>query len=153
MLSIPDYEILGELGQGGMGVVSKAFHRKLQRVVALKMLRSGSGASDADLARFHTEARAVAALQHPNIVQVYEIGEYQGSPFLALEFVSGGSLKDRLKTRLPQRQAAELVHTLAGAMASAHEGGHRRGGRGPSQDTPAIRKYRLCGWIGIANNG
>ena len=119
--TIPGYEILGELGRGGMGVVYKAQHRKLHRVVALKMILAGSHAGNADLARFQTEAEAIARLQHPNIVQVYEVGEHEGKPFFSLEFCGGGSLEKKLNgTPLPAREAAALVETLARAMQAAH---------------------------------
>jgi len=82
---VPGYQIESELGKGGMGVVYKAQHRELDRAVALKMIRGGSDAGDAELARFRIEARAVARLQHPHIVQIYEVGEHDGLPFFALE--------------------------------------------------------------------
>jgi WD40 repeat protein/serine/threonine protein kinase len=120
----PGYEILGELGRGGIGVVYKARQVGLDRVVALKMLQAGPAARDDDLARFRAEAEAVARLQHPNIVQVYEVGECQGQPFLALEFINGGSLADRLDgAPWPAGQAAALLETLAGAAHAAHERG------------------------------
>jgi tRNA A-37 threonylcarbamoyl transferase component Bud32 len=119
---IPGYEILGELGRGGMGVVYKARHLKLDRLVALKMILAGGHAGAGDLARFQTEAHAIARLQHPNIVQVYEVGEHEGKPFLALEFCAGGSLAQKLNgTPLPPREAAALMETLARAMQTAHE--------------------------------
>ncbi|HZT81133.1 MAG TPA: protein kinase [Gemmataceae bacterium] len=148
--SVADYEVLGELGRGGMGVVYKARHRKLNRIVALKMILSGEHAGAAELARFLTEARAVAQLQHPNVVQIYEIGEQDGRPFFALEFVDGDSLARKLGgTPLPPREAARLVETLAQAMQAAHERGivHRdlkpanillaSGGRQPPGSSPS----------------
>jgi tRNA A-37 threonylcarbamoyl transferase component Bud32 len=118
----PGYEILGELGRGGMGVVYKARHTKLNRLVALKMILAGGHASAAELARFQTEAEAVARLRHANIVQVYEVGEHEGKPFFSLEFCGGGNLKEKLSgTPLPVGEAAALVETLARAMQAAHE--------------------------------
>ena len=92
--AVPDYEILGELGRGGMGVVYLAPQRRLDRLVALKMLLSGQDA--ASLARFRAEAAAVARLQHPNIVQIFEIGTVEGHSFICLEYVPGGTLVQRL---------------------------------------------------------
>jgi serine/threonine-protein kinase len=121
---VDGYEILGELGQGGMGVVYKARQSKLQRLVALKMILAGAHASTRDAARFRAEAEAVARLQYPNIVQIYEIGEQDGCPYLALEYVDGISLAQRLSgAPLPSRQAAHLTHTLAQAVHYAHQRG------------------------------
>jgi WD40 repeat protein len=107
-----------------MGVVYRARDVKLNRLVALKMILAGGHAGEAELARFRREAEAVAQLQHPHIVQIHEIGEQDGLPYFALEFVAGGSLADRLDgTPLPQQQAAQLVGTLARAMHAAHERG------------------------------
>jgi serine/threonine protein kinase len=121
---IPGYHILAEIGRGGMGIVYKARHLPLKRLVAIKMVLSGTQAATDDLARFRAEAEAVARLHHPNIVQIYEIGTHEGRPFFALEFVEGGTLSQQLKGN-PQspRQAAVLVETLARAMQAAHEGG------------------------------
>jgi WD40 repeat protein/tRNA A-37 threonylcarbamoyl transferase component Bud32 len=125
---VGDYEILEEVGRGGMGVVFRARHRQLHRVVALKMLLEAFAASE-ERARFAAEAEAVARLHHPNIVQIYDVGEYtvQGRlslPFLALEFVDGNNLAAHAAGR-PQRprQAASWVETLARAMHYAHSQG------------------------------
>jgi hypothetical protein len=120
----PGYEILGELGRGGMGVVYKARQTGLCRVVALKMILSGAHAAADDLARFRTEAEAIARLQHPNIVQVHEVGEQDGRPFFSLEFCACGSLDRKLAgaPSLP-KEAASLVETLAQAMHAAHQKG------------------------------
>jgi serine/threonine-protein kinase len=117
---VPGYGVEGVLGRGGMGVVYKARHLALKRTVALKML-AGGHSRQAARARFKAEAEAVARLQHPNIVQIHEIGEAGGLPFFALEFVEGGSLAKRLAGRpLPPRDAAQLVGALADAMHLAH---------------------------------
>jgi serine/threonine protein kinase len=121
---IPGYEILGMLGYGGMGIVYKAQQVGLRRVVALKMIRDGAFAGPRHVARFQLEARAVARLQHPNIVQIYEIGEFEGQPYFSLEFVSGGSLKQRLLGGpVAIEQAAQLVQTLAQAIEYVHQKG------------------------------
>ena len=121
---VPAYEILEELGRGGMGVVYKARHLKLNRVVALKMVLAGGYAGSEERIRFLAEAEAVAALQHPNIVQVFEVGRHDGLPYISLEYVSGGSLNERLRDGLPRpREAASLVEQLARGMAAAHAKG------------------------------
>jgi tetratricopeptide (TPR) repeat protein len=121
---IPGYEILGRLGRGGVGVVYKALQERLNRLVALKMLLVAAHADAAQVARFRAEAEAQARVQHPNIVQIFEVGEADGWPYLALEFVDGGGLADRLDgTPQPVRWTAELVETLARAMQHAHQRG------------------------------
>ncbi|MBV8506900.1 MAG: serine/threonine protein kinase, partial [Alphaproteobacteria bacterium] len=118
---IPGYAILGELGRGGAGVVYHARHRALGRPVAIKMLHPGLFPTEADRRRLRAEAEAVARLQHPNVVQLYEIGEAGGSPYLVLEYVSGGTLASSLAGRpQPPREAAALVETLARAVHAAH---------------------------------
>ena len=121
---IPGYEILGELGRGGMGVVYKAQQTSLKRLVALKMVLAGDDAGAEQLARFRLEAESVAHLQHPNIVQIHEIGEHQGRPFFSLEFVDGGSLIQKIRGQLvPAQQAAQLTEILARAVQHAHQRG------------------------------
>jgi hypothetical protein len=117
---VPGYEVEAVLGWGGMGVVYKARHLALKRTVAIKMLAAGHP-HPAARARFRAEAEAVARLQHPNIVQIHEVGEADGLPFFALEYVAGGSLAERLAGQpLPARDAARLVAALAEAMHLAH---------------------------------
>jgi serine/threonine protein kinase/tetratricopeptide (TPR) repeat protein len=121
---LPGYEILQELGRGGMGVVYKARQLGLNRLVALKMVIGGPQAGERQLARFRAEGEAVARLHHPNIVQIYEVGQHDGHPFFSLEFVEGGTLADRIvQGPLGAREAAELIETLARAMHYAHERG------------------------------
>ena len=121
----PDrFEVLEEIGRGGMGVVYKAQQKGLNRLVALKMILAGAHAGEELLARFQTEAEAVAKLHHPSIVQIYEIGRHDDRPYFALEYVSGGTLRDRLAgTPLPPREAAELIEQLARAADYAHQRG------------------------------
>jgi formylglycine-generating enzyme required for sulfatase activity len=121
---VPGYEILKELGRGGMGIVYQARHLRLNRVVALKMILAGATAGQDDLVRFLTEAEAVATLQHPHIVQLYEFGQHRGLPYFTLEFVAGGNLAARLQGKpLPSREAARLVEQLARGMHCAHAWG------------------------------
>jgi serine/threonine protein kinase len=88
--AVPGYEILEEIGRGGMGVIYKARQAATGRIVALKMISAGAQASESDLARFRTETEAVSRLDHPNIVQVVEVGEHAGLPYFALEYMDGG---------------------------------------------------------------
>jgi serine/threonine-protein kinase len=122
---IAGYEILGELGRGGMGVVYKARQTRLNRLVALKMILTGVHAGSEQLARFRAEAQVVARLQHPHIVNIYDVGEHQGLPYLALEYVDGGNLAQLLEgaPQQPIRRAAELTATLAAAVDHAHRRG------------------------------
>jgi tetratricopeptide (TPR) repeat protein len=124
VVQVAGYEILGELGRGGMGVVYKARQLSLRRVVALKMILAGAHADSEELARFRSEAVVVARLQHPNIVQIHEIGEQDGRSYIALEFVEGGSLARKLAGKpLDGMQAAALVEVLARAMHYGHQRG------------------------------
>ncbi len=121
---VPGYEVLGELGRGGMGVVYRARQVKANRLVALKMLLAGGHAAADELGRFRSEAEAIARLQHPNIVSVYEVGEQGGLPFFSLEFCPGGGLDRKLGGMpLPPRQAAALAKQLALAVQAAHRQG------------------------------
>jgi tetratricopeptide (TPR) repeat protein/tRNA A-37 threonylcarbamoyl transferase component Bud32 len=122
--TIPGYQIVGELGKGGMGLVYKARHLGLKRIVALKMIRDGAYASARDLARFRTEAEAVARLHHPHIVQIYDVGQFGGLPYFSLEFVPGGSLAHHLQGKpQPAPVAARIVEQLADGVQAAHECG------------------------------
>jgi WD40 repeat protein len=121
---VPGYELLGLLGRGGMGVVYKARQTALNRVVALKMILTGSQADKLERERFVAEARAAARLQHPHIVSVFDVGECGGQPYCALEFIDGGTLRAHLAGRpQPPRAAAALVETLAGVVEAAHQAG------------------------------
>jgi WD40 repeat protein/serine/threonine protein kinase len=120
--ALAGYEILGELGRGGMGVVYKARHLALNREVALKMILAGAHAGAKDLERFRQEAEAVARLHHPNVVQIFDIGESEGRPYLVLEYVEEGSLVQRLRgDPQPIRPTVRLVETLARAIHFAHQ--------------------------------
>jgi WD40 repeat protein len=121
--TIPGYEILEELGRGGMGVVYKARQHRPERLVALKVLLPELTGLPEKMARFRTEANAVARLQHPNIVQIFEVGEVDGLPFFSLELVEGGSLAEKLGQKWPISQAVSFVEKLARAIHYAHERG------------------------------
>ena len=119
---VGDYRILSVLGRGGMGIVFKAEHVQLKRLVALKMVLAGQHARREELLRFRTEAQAVARLQHPNIIQIHEIGEHNELPYLTLEFCAGGTLATHLDgTPWQPLDAAQLIETLAGAVQAAHQ--------------------------------
>jgi WD40 repeat protein len=128
--TLPGYEIVGEVGRGGMGVVYQAWQVSCRRLVALKMLPAGAQARPEQRARFRIEAEAAARLQHLNIVPIYEVGEQAGQPFFSMEFLAGGCLA-RALGREPwvvgspetQRRAAQLVETLARATHHAHQRG------------------------------
>lgn len=121
---IPGYTVLGVLGRGGMGVVYKARHLKLERDVAVKMLLMGDWAGPSELARFMREAQAIAALRHPHIIQVYDMGDLEGRPFFTMEYIEGGSLAQKLAgVPQPARDAAAMVATLAEAVEFAHANG------------------------------
>jgi eukaryotic-like serine/threonine-protein kinase len=120
----PHYEILEEIGRGGMGVVFKARQTALGRIVALKTVLAFGGIREEQRLRFVAEAKAMACLQHPNIVQIYEIGQRGEHPFLAMEYVEGENLSASLAGKpWPPQKAAELLAVLARAVHVAHERG------------------------------
>jgi WD40 repeat protein len=121
---VPGYEVFEELGRGAMGVVWKARQVGLNRLVALKTMRSAAHSSSQHLARFKTEAEALARVQHPNIVPIHEVGEANGLPYFAMEYFPGGTLTRRLRgLPLPPREAVKLMATLARAVEHAHRAG------------------------------
>jgi serine/threonine protein kinase len=123
-LAIPGYTIVGEVGRGGMGVVYKAVQDGLGRTVALKMVLKGEHAGSSELHRFRVEAEAVARVRHTNIVQIFDIGEYNGLPYFTFEYVDGGSLQGVTAGKpQPPEKAALIVETLAWAMEVAHMAG------------------------------
>lgn len=119
-----DYELLEPIGRGAMGTVFKARHMRLNRLVALKRISHGRGASEHERKRFLREAEAVARLQHPHIVTLYEAGEAEGQPYLAMEYVPGGTLAETIGERpLPPRLAVACVKKISEAVHYAHEHG------------------------------
>jgi len=119
-----DYELLEEIARGGMGVVFKARQMNLNRTVALKMILAGQFAGEEDVQRFYTEAEAAAALDHPGIVPIFEIGEHAGQHYFSMGYIEGESLAHRvIDGPLPPREAAELVKKICDAMAYAHDRG------------------------------
>jgi serine/threonine protein kinase/tetratricopeptide (TPR) repeat protein len=123
-VGIGAYQLLEEIGRGGMAVVWKGWHTQLNRTVAIKTIRPDAPTGPAALARFRAEAQAVARLQHANIVQIFEVADHDGRPYLVLEYVDGGSLAQRLDgTPVPAADAATLVEMLARAVDYAHRRG------------------------------
>ena len=119
---VGDYEIQGELGRGGMGVVYRARQITLNRVVGLKMLTGHYGPDE--LTRFLAEAETAAGLHHTNIIQIYEVGEFDGAPFYSMEYVESGSLADRLRSGpFEGGEAARLLISVARALHFAHRNG------------------------------
>ena len=117
-----DYELLEEIARGGMGVVYKARQVSMNRVVALKMILAGELASEADIRRFHTEAEAAANLQHPHIVAIHEVGEYEGQHYFSMDYVEGRSLSDLIADGpVPADKAAAYVQAVASAVHYAHQ--------------------------------
>lgn len=123
-VSLGDYELIEEIARGGMGVVIKARHVKLNRTVALKMILAGQFANADDIRRFYVEAEAAARLDHPNIVPIYEVGEINGQHFFAMRYVEGASLAGKISAGpLSPKQAARITRSVAAAVHYAHEKG------------------------------
>ena len=161
---VPGHDVQGVLGHGGMGVVYKAWHQRLHRTVAVKMLLAGPYARPQELERFLREAETVAGLRHANIVQVHEAGDVDGRPYFTMEFVEGGSLAEKLAgTPQPAGQAAALVATVAEAVHAAHQRGivHRDLKPGnillTADGTPKLADFgvarRLEGAAGLTQSG
>ena len=153
--TIPGYTIIGEIGRGGMGVVYRASQTTLGRPVAIKTLLSAGKLSGDLKARLRKEAEALGMMHHPNIIQVYDINEFDGIPYFVMELVNGASLEDMISGRLVQpRDAAKLVATLADAIDVAHKSGivHRdikpanilmQGGKKPQKDELTLTSEHL----------
>jgi len=124
LMSVTSYDLIEEVGRGRMGVVYRARHVGLNRIVAVKVMRDALFAGPRERDRFRREAEAVASLKHAHIVQVYDYGEHDDVPFFTMEYLEGGNLTQRLKRgRMTPDEAAELVETLARAIHHAHEQG------------------------------
>ncbi len=121
-VTIPGYEIMGEVGRGGMGVVYKAWHTRTKRFVAIKMMLEHSVEDENRRRRFVAEAKTLASLSHPNIIALYEVSEFEGMPYFSFEYCSAGSLAKKISaTPMPPNAAAGLAEKLARAIATAHQ--------------------------------
>lgn len=157
--SISGYELLREIGRGGFAIVYQARNKQLRRDVAIKMFQPGRIPSSKELGRFRSEATAVARLNHPNIVQIFEIGQWAGVPFLALEYVDGGTLARKLeRALLPPSEAASLIEKLARAIQHAHDRGVIHRDLKPANvlfdaaDQPKIADFGLAKLLESQNN-
>jgi WD40 repeat protein len=150
------YDLIEEIARGGMGVVYRAVQHGSQRQVALKMVLVDQAATPGMMERFQAETEAVAALDHPNILPIYESGEYEGRPFYSMKFAEGGSLRERMPDfRQRAREAAQLVALIARAVHHAHQRGilHRDLKPGNilldgAQETPYVTDFGLAKWLG-----
>jgi eukaryotic-like serine/threonine-protein kinase len=156
MPQLAEYDVLEEIGRGGMGVVFKARHVRLGRIVALKMILGGALANPDDLQRFENEAAAAAHLQHPNIVALYEVGAFENQPYFSMEYISGTSLAERVSLGpLPGRRAAVYLEATARALHYAHSRGiiHRDLKPGnvllDEHDQPKVTDFGLAKLIAI----
>ncbi len=152
--TIAGYEILEELGRGGMGIVYKARQVGLDRIVALKTILPRGTKRDEQTRRFLQEAKAMALLQHPGVVQIHEIGDCEGRPYLVMEYVGGGNLSEKLAGKpMSSRNAAEMVTRLARAVSAAHQQGVIHRDLKPSNillmadGTPKIADFGLAKWF------
>ncbi|MEM7010810.1 MAG: serine/threonine-protein kinase, partial [Verrucomicrobiota bacterium] len=121
--SLDDYELIGTIGRGGMGVVYEARQISLNRLVAIKMLSANLPLEGEFILRFQMEAEAAASIDHPNIVPIYEVGEEDGQPFIVMKLIEGQSLAESSQLLLGDRRAAELMVTISRAVDAAHRAG------------------------------
>jgi tRNA A-37 threonylcarbamoyl transferase component Bud32 len=154
-----NYDVLEQIGQGGMGVVYRARQRGLGRVVALKLLLAGSRATEAEIKRFHTEAKAAATLKHPHVVAIHEVGEHEGQHYFSMDYVEGQSLAEVIRrTPLPAARAARYVKIIAEAIHYAHERGILHRDLKPhnvlidAQDEPRITDFGLARQIDVESD-
>ncbi|HKN85190.1 MAG TPA: serine/threonine-protein kinase, partial [Pyrinomonadaceae bacterium] len=120
--SIAHYRIVEPIGAGGMGAVYKAYDNKLHRIVALKLLPAEYVSQEDRRRRFFQEARAASALNHPHILTIYEVGEDDGRPYIAMEYVEGETLRQKIKSNgLPLRETVDFAIQIAAGLARAHE--------------------------------
>ncbi len=154
-----NYDVLEQIGQGGMGVVYRARQRGLGRVVALKLMLAGSRATEAEIKRFHTEAKAAATLKHPHVVAIHEVGEHEGQHYFSMDYIEGRSLAEVVRrTPLPAARAARYVKLIADAIHYAHERGVLHRDLKPhnvlidAQDEPRITDFGLARQIDVESD-